>query len=128
MSEAPSIREARSNRLDAAKMDLITSGPHVCRSPQRWQASRLIYFRLENWDEYARRQYIAKAPHLNPYGMEEQPSRFREFDITQKIRVLHQLTVWTFWNPDRLRERMPEQKESDQTLWVGSADHHYDPC
>lgn len=72
---------------------------------------------LENWDEYTRRQYIAKAPYVNPYGTEEHPRTFRSFDIFQKIRVLHQLTVWTFWNPDRIRERMPEQKEADQTLW-----------
>ncbi|KAL2423402.1 hypothetical protein ABEF95_008175 [Exophiala dermatitidis] len=70
------------------------------------------------WDEYTRRQYLAKAPHLNPYGDEEQPKRFRDFDIFTKIRVLHQLTVWTFWNPDRIREKMPEHpREVDQTEW-----------
>ncbi|KAK5266492.1 hypothetical protein LTR96_008339 [Exophiala xenobiotica] len=70
------------------------------------------------WDEYTRRQYIAKAPNLNPYGEEETPRRFRDFDIFTKIRVLHQLTVWTFWNPDRIRERMPEHpREVDQLEW-----------
>ncbi|EXJ85944.1 hypothetical protein A1O1_06313 [Capronia coronata CBS 617.96] len=70
------------------------------------------------WDEYTRRQYLAKAPHLNPYGDEEEPKRFRDFDIFTKIRVLHQLTVWTFWNPDRIREKMPEHpREVDQTEW-----------
>lgn len=73
---------------------------------------------FENWDEYARRQYIAKAPHSNPYGTEEQPRAFRKFDVFTKIRVLHQMTVWTFWNPDRIRERMPEQKDAEQTSWV----------
>ena len=78
-------------------------------------------FSYDIWDEYTRRQYVAKAPHLNPYGEEEQPKRFREFDIIQKIRVLHQLTVWTFWNPDRVRERMPDhQREVEQLEWVGS--------
>jgi hypothetical protein len=71
------------------------------------------------WDEYTRRQYLSKAPHHNPYGDDEEPKRFRQFDIFTKIRVLHQLTVWTFWNPDRLREKMPEHpRESDQTEWV----------
>ncbi|EXJ85033.1 hypothetical protein A1O3_05708 [Capronia epimyces CBS 606.96] len=70
------------------------------------------------WDEYTRRQYLAKAPQLNPYGDEEDPKRFRNFDIFTKIRVLHQLTVWTFWNPDRMREKMPEHpRETDQTEW-----------
>jgi len=70
------------------------------------------------WDEYTRRQYLAKAPHLNPYGEGETPNRFRDFDIFTKIRVLHQLTVWTFWNPDRLRERMPDHpREVDQLEW-----------
>ncbi|KIW18765.1 hypothetical protein PV08_03054 [Exophiala spinifera] len=70
------------------------------------------------WDEYTRRQYLAKAPHLNPYGEEETPKRFRDFDIFTKIRVLHQLTVWTFWNPDRIREKMPDHpREVDQLEW-----------
>ncbi|KIW95066.1 uncharacterized protein Z519_03648 [Cladophialophora bantiana CBS 173.52] len=70
------------------------------------------------WDEYTRRQYLAKAPRLNPYGNEEEPKRFRDFDIFTKIRILHQLTIWTFWNPDRIREKMTEQpREIDQTEW-----------
>ncbi|OQU98480.1 hypothetical protein CLAIMM_04265 [Cladophialophora immunda] len=70
------------------------------------------------WDEYTRRQYLAKAPHLNPYGDAEEPKRFRDFDIFTKIRILHQLTIWTFWNPDRIREKMTEHpREVDQTEW-----------
>lgn len=73
----------------------------------------------ENFDEYTRRQYNAKAPHKpNPFGYDEEPKKFRDFDIFQKLRVLHQLSVWTFRNPDRIRERMPEQREIDQTQWV----------
>ncbi|GAQ08364.1 hypothetical protein ALT_5685 [Aspergillus lentulus] len=76
---------------------------------------------FENFDEYTRRQYNAKAPHLtNPFGYDEVPNKFLEFDVFQKLRVLHQLSVWTFWNPDRIREKMPEQKEIDQTQWVGN--------
>jgi hypothetical protein len=77
--------------------------------------------RFENFDEYTRRQYNAKAPHLpNPFGYDEVPNKFSEFDVFLKLRVLHQLSVWTFWNPDRIREKMPEQKEVDQTQWVGN--------
>ncbi|KAL9625874.1 MAG: hypothetical protein Q9160_000195 [Pyrenula sp. 1 TL-2023] len=71
----------------------------------------------EIWDEYTRRQYLAKAPDLNPYGTSDEPKRFKDFDVFQKVRVLHQLSVWTLWNPDRMREKMPEQRESEQIQW-----------
>ncbi|KAG4425700.1 hypothetical protein IFR04_001162 [Cadophora malorum] len=71
----------------------------------------------EIFDEYTRRQYVAKAPERNPFGVEEVPNSFKDFDIFQKIRVLQQLTIWTMGNPDRIRERMEEQKDSEQTLW-----------
>ncbi|KAJ6171055.1 hypothetical protein N7470_000122 [Penicillium chermesinum] len=72
----------------------------------------------ENFDEYTRRQYNAKAPHIpNPFGYDEEPLKFLHFDVFQKLRVLHQLTVWTFWNPDRIRDKLPEKKESEQIQW-----------
>ncbi|KAI2794865.1 hypothetical protein POX_a01466 [Penicillium oxalicum] len=73
---------------------------------------------FENFDEYTRRQYNAKAPHLtNPFGYEDMPLRFLDFDIFTKLSVLQQLSVWTFWNPDRIREKMPEKKDSEQLEW-----------
>lgn len=90
----------------------------------------------EIFDEYTRRQYVAKAPERNPFGTEEEPAKFADFDIFTKvkllsalpshlctndglqIKVLQQLTQWTFTNPDRIRERMEEQKDSEQTYWV----------
>lgn len=79
-------------------------------------------YRRDNFDEYTRRQYNAKAPHLkNPFGYEEEPKKFNDFDVFLKLRVLHQLSVWTFWNPDRIREKMPEQRETEQTQWVSSS-------
>lgn len=75
--------------------------------------------RYDNFDEYTRRQYNAKAPHLeNPFGYEEEPKKFSGLDVFGKLRVLHQLSVWTFWNADRIRSKMPEQREIDQTEWV----------
>ncbi|KAL2067363.1 hypothetical protein VTL71DRAFT_1788 [Oculimacula yallundae] len=71
----------------------------------------------EIFDEYTRRQYVAKAPHRNPFGVEEEPKSFSDFDVFQKIRILQQLTIWTMGNPDRIRERMEEQKDTEQTLW-----------
>ncbi|KAK2873802.1 hypothetical protein FQN49_002048 [Arthroderma sp. PD_2] len=71
----------------------------------------------DNFEEYTRRQYFAKAPLRNPFGDEEAPLKFHQLDIFQRIRVLQQLSAWTLWNPDRFRERMQEQKESDQIQW-----------
>ena len=64
---------------------------------------------------------MAKAPQRNPFGEEDEPNKFVDFDIFLKLKVLVQLSQWTFMNPDRMRERMPEVKENEQTLWVGAA-------
>lgn len=69
------------------------------------------------FDEYTRRQYVAKAPDRNPFGTAEAPAKFDEFDILTKIKVLQQLTQWVMLHPDRIREKMDEQKPSDQTEW-----------
>ena len=77
----------------------------------------LTFSRPEIFDEYTRRQYLAKAPQRNPFGSEEEPLHFADFDVVTKLSVLHQLSVWTLNNPDRIREKM-EEKESEQTQWV----------
>lgn len=78
--------------------------------------------RHDNFDEFTQRQYMRRAPHLpNPFGdggEYEEPRKFSEFDVFQKLRVLHQLTVWTFANPDNIRKKMPDLKEIEQTEWV----------
>ncbi|KAM0271602.1 hypothetical protein ACHAQH_009050 [Verticillium albo-atrum] len=71
----------------------------------------------EIFDEYTRRQYVAKAPAKNPFGTDETPARFAEFDALTKIRVLQQLTQWVMRHPDRLREKMGEPKDIEQTSW-----------
>ncbi|KAI9881038.1 MAG: hypothetical protein M1830_008920 [Pleopsidium flavum] len=71
----------------------------------------------ELFDEYTRRQYLAKAPSRNPFGTDETPRKFAGFDIFTKIRVLFQLSQWTLINADRIRERMPESKDTEQTQW-----------
>lgn len=78
---------------------------YVCSSP-------------DIFDEYTRRQFVAKAPARNPFGIEETPNKFADFDIFTKIRVLFQLSQWTLINADRIRERMPETKDTEQTQWV----------
>lgn len=75
----------------------------------------LIKSSLDIFDEYTRRQYLAKAPERNPFGEEEEAFKFSEFDIFAKLKVLHQLSVWTLNNPDRIKERMEDR---DETNWV----------
>jgi hypothetical protein len=38
----------------------------------------------EIFDEYTRRQYMAKAPQRNPFGTEEEPAKFMDFDSFTK--------------------------------------------
>jgi hypothetical protein len=77
----------------------------------------LIHVRPEIFDEYTRRQFVAKAPNRNPFGTEEEPNRFNDFDIYTKIRVLQQLSTWTLNNPNSIRERL-NATDNEQTLWV----------
>ncbi|KAI1339601.1 hypothetical protein F5Y15DRAFT_79050 [Xylariaceae sp. FL0016] len=71
----------------------------------------------ELFDEYTRRQYVAKAPDRNPFGIDESPAHFDDFDALLKLRVLQQLTQWVMLHPERIRDKMEEQRPSDQTEW-----------
>ncbi|KAI1005583.1 hypothetical protein K3495_g2635 [Podosphaera aphanis] len=71
----------------------------------------------EIFDEITRRQYTANAPHRNPFGDQDEPAKFDDFDVFTKIRVLQQLTQWIMKNPERIREKMDEQKDAEQTIW-----------
>ena len=73
--------------------------------------------RPQLFDEYTRRQYMAKAPFRNPFGEDDEPRKFADFDVFLKLKVLHQMSVWTLNNPDKIRERM-EEKTIHQTSWV----------
>ncbi|KAG8626058.1 hypothetical protein KVT40_006459 [Elsinoe batatas] len=68
------------------------------------------------FDEYTRRQFVAKAPQRNPFGEEDEPKKFADFDVFTKIKVLQQLSVWTLGNADRIRGLMGEI-DNDQLLW-----------
>ncbi|KAF2018762.1 hypothetical protein BU24DRAFT_418311 [Aaosphaeria arxii CBS 175.79] len=70
----------------------------------------------EIFNDYTRRQYLAKAPHLNPFGDEEEPKKFNDLDVFTRIRVLQQLSVWTLNNPNTIRERLFID-EREQTGW-----------
>ncbi|KAF9869813.1 PHD-finger domain-containing protein [Colletotrichum karsti] len=71
----------------------------------------------ELFDEYTRRQYTARAPEKNPFGAEEVAAKFADFDVSKKIRILQQLTQWVMVRPERVREKMEEQKDVDQATW-----------
>ncbi|KAK9341025.1 hypothetical protein LIPSTDRAFT_26806 [Lipomyces starkeyi NRRL Y-11557] len=73
---------------------------------------------LEQFDEYARRQYRQKAPTLAcPFGDDEDPLAFDKMNVFDQIKILHQLCEWQIYNPDRFRERMGTTKESEEIPW-----------
>lgn len=82
-----------------------------------------MFSSLGNFDEFTRRQYVAKAPSRNPFGTEEEPKKFSEFDIFIKLRILCQLSIWTFTSVNRLRDAMPA--DSDHLEWVRGSTHSY---
>lgn len=61
--------------------------------------------------EYTRRQYLAKAPQRNPFGDDEDPVKFNDLDIFTRIKVLQQLSMWTFGNAERIRGMMPQDED-----------------
>ncbi|GKT39954.1 reticulocyte-binding protein 2 a [Colletotrichum spaethianum] len=88
----------------------------------------------ELFDEYTRRQYLARAPEKNPFGTEETAAKFADFDVLTKvlfigslksvcatdpsqIQILQQMTQWIMVRPERIREKMEEQKDVDQASW-----------
>ncbi|KAG6027230.1 hypothetical protein E4U41_000998 [Claviceps citrina] len=68
-------------------------------------------------DDQLRKQYLAKAPKHNPLGDENNPQTFVSLDIFRKIQVLQKLTQWVMINPERIREKMTEKKDTEQTDW-----------
>ena len=62
---------------------------------------------------------MAKAPQRNPFGVEEEPNKFADFDVFTKLKILVQLSQWTLINADRIREKMEERGELQQSVqWV----------
>ncbi|KAK9320741.1 hypothetical protein V1517DRAFT_328560, partial [Lipomyces orientalis] len=73
---------------------------------------------LEQFDDYARRQYRQKLPIAScPFGDDEEPLAFDKMDVFDQIKILYQLCEWQLYNPDRFRERMGTTKESDEIPW-----------
>lgn len=64
---------------------------------------------------------MAKAPERNPYGTDETPNKFDDFDVFTKIRVLQQLSTWTLKNPNSIREKM-NATDAEQQNWVSNGE------
>lgn len=75
----------------------------------------------EQFEEYARRQYVARKPGMpDPFGDEAEGAarRFVELDVFTRVRILHQLSVWAFQHPERVRDKVKNAGEKEQLLWV----------
>ncbi|KAK2609042.1 hypothetical protein QQS21_002412 [Conoideocrella luteorostrata] len=68
-------------------------------------------------DEQLRKQYLAKAPEQSPLGNEADPATFADLDVFTKIKILQTLTQWIMIYPERIREKMEEQKDIEQVNW-----------
>lgn len=69
-------------------MRLVASRTYVSA---RLHRDRMAFANLtspELFDEYTRRQYVAKAPQRNPFGVEEAPASFADFDVFAKVGAL----------------------------------------
>ncbi|RGP63826.1 hypothetical protein FLONG3_9794 [Fusarium longipes] len=92
----------------------------------------------EIFDDQARKQFVNRSPNYNPFGSADAPLKFNDFDIFTKvsssshpfrpwtskinvrffkIKVMQQLTQWVMIHPERIRDKMEEQKDAEQTSW-----------
>lgn len=117
MPEASACRKACSNGPCSPQICLLSSRIDVSLLRRHTSNGSIVltFDRPDIFDEYTRRQYIAKAPARNPFGDEEEPLKFNDFDVFTKIRVLQQLSTWTLGNASRIRELMPN--DEDQLNW-----------
>ncbi|KAM0422949.1 hypothetical protein ACHAPD_001419 [Fusarium lateritium] len=69
-------------------------------------------------DDQMRKQFANRSPNYNPFGSADAPQKFNDFDIFTKIKVMQQLTQWVMIYPERIRDKMEEQKDAEQTSWA----------
>lgn len=77
-----------------AQAPVVASRPHV-----RWPLTIAHHIQAnlsshELFDEYTRRQFVAKAPERNPFGTDETPAKFADFDIYTKVRTHHRTPLY----------------------------------
>ena len=69
-----------------SQIPLVPSWLDVCSlSPTPSLDALLNLPSHELFDEYTRRQFVSKAPDRNPFGTEETPARFADFDVFTKV-------------------------------------------
>ncbi|GKU02254.1 hypothetical protein FLAG1_04461 [Fusarium langsethiae] len=71
----------------------------------------------EIFDDQVRKQFANRSPNYNPFDSADAPLKFNDFDIFTKIKVMQQLTQWVMIHPERIRDKMEEQKDAEQTSW-----------
>lgn len=113
MLEAYTFREAGEYRAGTTQICIVTSRFNVPPpSPISRACSRAnTHYSPEIFDEYTRRQYIAKAPSRNPFGEAEDPIKFNDMDVRTRIQILQQLSIWTFGNAERIRGMMSQDED-----------------
>ncbi|RPB28259.1 hypothetical protein L211DRAFT_370064 [Terfezia boudieri ATCC MYA-4762] len=80
-----------------------------------------LYLNIDNsddqFDDYTRRQYLARKPMVNPLGDSEEPVSFVDLSVLTKVQVLHQLSQWSLIHADRLREKLGDTTDKEQQEW-----------
>ncbi|KAJ6259457.1 hypothetical protein Dda_5094 [Drechslerella dactyloides] len=72
---------------------------------------------IDMFDDYTRRQYLAKKPDANPFGSDILPASFYSLLPEERVRVLHQLCMWILSKPEAFRDKVDPHKIADQTDW-----------
>lgn len=72
----------------------------------------------DQFEDYTRRQYRNRKPDANPFGDEDEPIKFSALDVFTRVKVLHQLSLWIFVHPERVRDKMKDSDEKEQLTWV----------
>lgn len=113
-----STQQAEVDRVGTISTEVLT-GTESIVSINAYYPSALVSLnnRSEDFDAFARRQYVAKDPERNPFGVDEQPLSFLDFNIWSQICILQRFSAWVFHYPDRVRDRM-QHGEQEQLQWV----------
>ncbi|KAK6344531.1 hypothetical protein TWF696_008165 [Orbilia brochopaga] len=72
---------------------------------------------IDMFDDYTRRQYYAKKPEANPFGDGTVPTSFYSLLPEERVRVLHQLSMWIISKPEIFRDKVETHRFADQLDW-----------
>ncbi|KAF4584238.1 phd finger domain-containing protein [Ophiocordyceps camponoti-floridani] len=68
-------------------------------------------------DDQLHKQYLMRAPNRAFGNGDNRSNKFCDLSVFQKIIVLQQLTQWAMAHPERLRDLVDEQKDTEQMSW-----------